>query len=218
VGEITSHGDVWALRYYKDEAEFRNLNDGKQVRDATALGYSGFPAFALEQECHRIGVADVFMRRLPPRSRSDFEAYKARFCLHPGLDLSDFALLAHTEAKLPSDGFSVVDPLDGSNAPRDLMLEIAGFRYYAKDITKPLAVEDDAEILIEPGNKHDKDAVQICVRGEKVGNINRLQTHAFHRWLAGYSVEALIERLNGSADHPRAFTFIKVRPKVMVAA
>jgi len=104
---------------------------------------------------------------LPPRSRSDFEEYKRQFRLPPDLHLSDFALLGKTEAKLPSDGFSVVDPLDPDTDQCDLMLEVAGYRYYAENVQ--VALDEPVSIQAEPGNKFDPDAVMVCTGGKKIG-------------------------------------------------
>jgi hypothetical protein len=89
------------------------------------------------------GVLAVLRRRLPPRNRSDFPDYVEGFRLPKDLEISDLALLALTTAKLPSDGFSIVDPLDPAIEQCDLVLEIAGFRYHAPENER-----------IEPGARH----------------------------------------------------------------
>ena len=136
-----------------------------------------------------------------------------QFRLSEDLTLSDLPLLGQTEAKLPTDGFSIVDPLDGSSASYDLMLEIAGFRYYVSE-NSPLGATVGEPLLIaaEPDNVKDPHAVQVLLGSRKIGNINRLQTQAFHRWLAERRVSAVLERLNGNAERPRGFVFIRVRP------
>jgi hypothetical protein len=45
-----------------------------------------------------------------------------------------------------------------------------------------------------------------------------LQTTAFHRWLESGLVSAVVERLNGNPDRPRAFIFVWVRAKPTQAA
>jgi hypothetical protein len=151
------------------------------------------------------------MRRLPPRSRTDFAEYAERFLLKPSPDLSDFTLLGRTEATLPSDGFSLVDPLDGQALRCDVMLEVAGFRYYAA--RHQLRVGDLVEVVADPDNMFDQNAVDFRVGGSKIGNVNRLQTEAFLSWTQRAIIEAWVERLNGSVDRPRAFIFVKVTPR-----
>jgi hypothetical protein len=121
------------------------------------------------------------------------------------------ALLGTTEAKLPSDGFSLVDPLDSQDAPVDLVNEVAGHRYYMADLECALSIGDEAEIVPEPNNEHDKDAVQFRSGGRKIGNVNRLQAPAFRRWLSSESVMGTIVRINGNAERPRVFVFVEVR-------
>jgi hypothetical protein len=124
--------------------------------------------------------------------------------------VSDFGLLGRTEAKLPSDGFSLVDPLNGANARCDLMLEVAGYRYYAP--VADLTVGDSLTIQREHNNEHDPNAVAFRVADQKIGNINRLQADTFQQWLSEREVSAIVERLNGLPGRPRAFAFVRVRP------
>ncbi len=115
------------------------------------LGYRGYPGFRPRAGKHRDGVLASLMRRLPPRTRSDFDAYLRHFRVAPRKHLSDFALLGLTEAKLPNDGFSVVDPLHGYNPPIDLLCDVAGYRYYAGGFgSQKLAAR--SVIIPEPDN------------------------------------------------------------------
>ena len=77
---------------------------------------------------------------------------------------------------------------------------------------RQVSVGVSVEIMPEPENEFDHDAVMVCVAGEKVGNVNRLQAPTFLRWLNTCNVEASLERLNGSPDRPRAYVFIRVSP------
>jgi hypothetical protein len=191
---------------------------GPETEQAKKLGFAGYPAFKLEQQEHRQGVLAAFLRRLPPRARPDFDAYKAQFRLKPDVALSDFALLAYTGARLPSDGFSVVDTLDDIRAPSELVLEIVGHRHYVGDLKTPLNVGEALNLIPQPTNKWDKNAILVKAHGETVGYVNRLQTGAFHKWLREGSVEAMLDRLNGSSDRPRAFMFVRVRSSNHAAA
>ncbi|GBQ82298.1 hypothetical protein AA13595_0885 [Gluconacetobacter johannae DSM 13595] len=211
VAELLPDPAGLSLRYVDDPEEFKRLNSGKTIERIRELGYAGYPAFNQKRSLHTEGVVDALLRRLPPRSRPDFDAYKKLFRLAPDLVLSDIALLAMTEAKLPSDGFSVVNPFDTEGANLDLMLEIAGYRHYASTLSSPPRVGDRVVIVDEPENSYDENAVMVTRGGEKIGNINRLQAKAFRSWLNERQVEAVIERLNGRPDHPRAFVFVKVR-------
>lgn len=216
VGELEATEGVWTLRYFEDGAEFERVNQGRPFSEALALGYQGYPAFPLKRRFHESGVAEAFMRRLPPRNRPDFQEYTQQFRLAPELELSDFSLLGQTEAKLPSDGFSVVDPLDPDADQCDLMLEVAGYRYYNQMHTTKIGQR--VEVAPEPDNAKDPNAVQFCVDGRKIGNVNRLQALTFLRWLSKRRVSGVIERLNGKAGRPRAFVFVRICSKNISAA
>jgi hypothetical protein len=210
VGTLEPAGDDCTLRYLYSGTEFDRRNPGRTFDQLLGLGYQGYPAFPLRREIHVGGVLSAFMRRLPPRTRSDFEEYKGQFRLPPHLPLTDFTLLGQTEAKLPSDGFSVVDPLNEAIDQCDLMTEVAGYRYYARNVQ--LAVGDLLTIQAEPENEQDPNAVAIRAANQTIGYINRLQAGAFQVWLRKREVSAVVERLNGRPERPRAFAFIRVRP------
>jgi hypothetical protein len=154
----------------------------------------------------------AFRRRLPARSRSDYPDYLEHYRLDQRTEISDFALLGLTGAKLPSDGFSIVDPLDDPRPARDLFLEVAGFRHYvgASPVTEGAAVTFEPD----PSNAYDSDAVAIRTGGRTVGYVNRLCTGAFNTWIREGRVEGRIERVNGRPGHPRAFVFAQVEPRL----
>ena len=214
VGELTCDDEDVCLRYFGDGPEFERLNPGTDYATMISYGYNGYPGFDPDKPEHRAGVLEAFMRRLPPRSRADFDAYERHLRLHAGIRLSDFALLGLSEAYLPSDGFSVVDPLDPDVAERQLVIEVAGYRYYATKEGARLP-EIGSSIAIEPeiDNKFDSQAVAILFEGHKIGNINRLQAATFRQWAADKRIEAEVDRLNGRIDRPRLFVFVRIRPR-----
>lgn len=214
VGELTCDEGKVCLRYFGDSPEFEHLNPGKNYATMLSYGYNGYPGFDPDKSTHHTGVLEAFMRRLPPRSRADFEAYERHLRVRPGTRLSDFALLGLSEAYLPSDGFSVVDPLDPNVTERQIVIEVAGYRYYA---TKEGAIlpEVGDSVAIEPelDNEFDDQAVAIRFAGQKIGNINRLQAETFRTWAATRRIEAIVDRLNGRPERPRLFVFVRIMPK-----
>lgn len=216
VGLLTRHESGCRLRYFAGGEEFAKFNQGKNFDDLLHAGYTGYPAFKLRPLVHNENVLATLMRRLPPRSRSDFDQYRRGFRLSEKLSLSDFALLGYTEAKLPSDGFSVVDRLSPEADDCDLMIEIAGYRHYAAK--RPARPGEPVALVPEPTNKYDKNAVMVCAGDECIGYINRLQTETFLRWLPTRDVSGFVERLNGSADRPSAYIFVRVRGRQTRAA
>ena len=113
---------------------------------------------------------DAFMWRMPARHGSGFKKYGELVRLDPKFRCE---LLGRTEAKLPSDGFSVVDPLDLEADRCELTLEVAGHRYCRPEIAFGLG--DDVELVAEPDNSKDPFAVIVRANGQKIGYMNRLQ-------------------------------------------
>lgn len=211
VGILTCRDREVRLRYFSDGDEFARLNPGKTYAQMVGYGYAGYPGFSLDRREHSSGVIEAFMRRLPPRTRSDFAAYEQHLRVRPGTELSDFALLGLSEAYLPSDGFSVVDPLDPDVDQRQLIVEVAGYRYYATKGEGLLpTVGDMVEVVAEDDNVFDTRAVAVVFQGQKIGNINRLQVETFRAWSAQGRIEATVDRLNGRVDRPRLFLFVRV--------
>jgi HIRAN domain len=212
VGEVKPTSDGFSFRYFAPGKEFESRNAGKTFDQIVALGYAGYAAFPVKVREHASGVLEAFNRRLPPRGRSDFSEYMKHFRLKDYSSLSNFTLLGKTEATLPSDGFSIVDPLDGSTSCCDLLLEVAGFRYYANTLGYTVTIGTQVEISPEPENKFDSNAVRFSLNGSTIGYVNRLQATAFHQWIKNNKISAVVERINGKIERPRVFLFVRVRP------
>ncbi|TIU44312.1 MAG: hypothetical protein E5W31_01315, partial [Mesorhizobium sp.] len=112
--------------------------------------------------------------------------------------LSDFALLAYTGAKLPSDGFSIVDPLDKSTAKADMVMEVAGTRHLLIGTTLGLAPDQPVSLVPEPDNQYDPAAIHVCAGDRCVGYVNRLQAETVGYWLDARTVSASVYRMNGT--------------------
>lgn len=199
---------------YLEEEEFRALNEGRNPQELQAAGYAGYPAFDVKKRSadgFRDHVIEALLRRLPPSTRSDFGDFLAYFRIPSDTKLSPLGLLAATEARLPGDGFSFIDPLDPMISTVDVVLEIAGFRHYAPHAS-PIALGAQVTLSAETFNTHDPHAVAMSIGGAKVGYVNRLQAPSVRKWLEIRSVNGWISRLNGRPDAPRAFAFVEVRP------
>ncbi len=206
VAEIVKENEKYLFRYLINTSDFKC---------ATELGFVIYPAFRIENgKPYDSGVLEAFMRRITPRTRNDFAEYLKEFRIPPDIKIDDFTLLGYTGAKLPSDGFSVVNPFDNTEAPAEMLIELAGTRYYLKELNLKLIHENDEIMLIhEPTNEYDRDAILCMVGNQKIGYIKRGQTSAFHRWLSDKStiLTANVERINGTPDRPIIYVFVKLR-------
>lgn len=214
VGLLRKTDDGSCFRYFDDE-EFAELNGARPRSILRSYGYAGYPAFDIGKQPPN-GFTDnvlaAFARRLPPPSRPDFKLILEHYRVRSDATLSTMSLLALTEAKLPSDGFSLIDRLDPAASCLEVVFEIAGHRHNA-GCRDRLVVGQQLDLVADPANEHDVQAVRVEAAGELIGHINRLQAEAVGRWLQYREVSAWLVRLNGKPGHPRAFAFVSVRPR-----
>lgn len=213
VGRLLRVGNEVVFDYLQGD-DFATLNLGRSPEDLRAAGYSGYPAFDVTKRPkggYRDRVLEAFLRRVPPATRADFSNYLAHYRIQPTTSLSPFALLAVTEARLPSDGFSLVDPLDVSALCVDLVFEIAGFRHSKRE-QSPIAVGDSLVLTPEPSNRWDPLAIQVKAANHIIGYVNRLQANTILKWLHQREITCWIMRINGRPEAPRAYAFLRIRP------
>jgi hypothetical protein len=218
-GADRSHFVVGELRDEEGGISFRYLTNTEDLSKAVTLGFECYPAFRKQDRIYTEGVMDSFMRRLPPRKRGDFTKYLEQWRLTADAtgSLSDFALLAYTGGKLPTDGFSVVWPLDEIEAPGEILLEVAGFRYQDVELDE-LSVGMPVSFFPEPDNQYDSQAIRVDAGGKRIGYVKRQQCDAVARWLERYHVEAFLERFNGTAERPVVYVFCRLsqrKPETM---
>jgi hypothetical protein len=190
---------------------FRYLEGTDDYIQAKEEGFTGYPAFKINTVEHTQGILDAFMRRLPPRNREDFNEYLARHRLPDNFKFSDLALLAYTGGKLPSDGFEFCADLDNARPPFELIIEVAGFRHQSEVKSSDLSLNGKIEFLTEPSNDFDSNAIAIIYKSIRIGYVGRAHTRALHHWLvAGYTIDATIERINGKPERPLIYLFVSV--------
>ena len=215
VGVLERREDKVRFRYIDDGHEFSRLNGERSKADLRTLGYRGYPAFSTNRSVHERNVLETFLRRLPPRKRADFADYLKQFRLPAGAEMSDFALLGLTGAKLPSDWFSLVDPLDPEVETCEHVIEVAGCRY--QENVPELQPGDQVRFVPEPENPRDPNAVAIHAKNAKIGYVNRLQAKTFRQWLQKRNLTGAVQRMNGKRQRPLVFCFVRVRPARMKA-
>ena len=205
------------LRRNGQDADLVYLRDSEDYAAAKVKGfgvggeYQGFPA-----NKDYSGVLAAFMRRLPPRSRSDFDKFMEAIRIPPGTEVSDFALLGYAGAKLPGDDFYIIHPFDEAQPPFEFLLQIAGYSHYRSSVPcEELKIGMPARFELELDRRFDPEAVRIVipeVSPETAGYVCRGLAPQFRKWLmAGLQVGGMIERVNGIGDHPVVYLFITIR-------
>lgn len=214
VGLLRKTDEGACFRYFDDE-EFAKLNYARPRSILRSYGYAGYPAFDMAKQPpggFTENVLAAFSRRLPPPSRPDIKLILEHYRVRSDVPLSTMSLLALTEAKLPSDGFSLIDRLDPAASCLEVVFEIAGHRHNIACRDR-LVIGQPLDLVPHPTNEHDVHAIRVEAAGELIGHINRLQAEAVGQWLQFREVSAWLVRLNGRPDHPRAFAFVSVRPR-----
>lgn len=193
-----------------DDADLFYLRDNEDFQEACKLGFTEYPGFSIDQD-HR-NVLAAFMGRLPPRKRTDFARYLESFRIRPDAQISDFALLGYSGAKLPDDDFVVVHPFDSAEPSFELMLPIQGYRYYREGLPlEQLKIGLPARFEKEPENAQDPQAIRILINDKKGGYVSRGLTRQFQIWMdSGYTLDATIERINGGPERPLIYLFVAI--------
>ncbi len=206
---------VAELRRNGQDADLVYLRDSDDYAAAKAKGFTGeYPGFSADKDYS--GVLAAFMRRLPPRSRSDFDKFMEAIRIPPGTDVSDFALLGYAGAKLPGDDFYIIHPFDEAQPPFEFLLQMAGYSHYRSPVPfERFKSGMVARFELALDRRYDLEAVRIVipeVSPETAGYVCRGLASGFRKWLvAGLHVDGMIERVNGIGDHPVVYLFITVR-------
>ena len=203
VAELIRSGDDADLVYLKESEDFSK---------AQSLGFKKYEGFDTEKEVHE-NVLGSFMKRLPPRSRGDFDRFLKALRIKSDAEISDFALLGYSGAKLPDDDFTIIHPFENASPPFELMLPVQGYQHYQEQLPLTSLSEDmEAGFEAEPDNQYDPEAIKIIINDVKVGYVSRGLTSSFHKWMqAGLVISAYVERINGTQQQkPAIYLYVSV--------
>jgi hypothetical protein len=202
VAELNRVGEEITLSYLVNTSDFQQAKE---------KGFEFYPAFRDVNKVHQ-NVLDAFMRRLPPRTRGDFTEYLEVLRIRPNAQLSDFALLGYSGAKLPSDGFSLIHPFNDVDGPCELLLEAAGFRHIRDSKDSDIKIDSRVSFSKEECNPATQEkAVKITLDDKLIGYVNRGLIPTFWNWIdTKRIVDAWIEKINGSPSRPAVYIYVKV--------
>jgi hypothetical protein len=205
VAELIRNGNDADLVYLLDRSEFRK---------ARSSGFKEYPGFETNLQKYE-KVLSAFMKRLPPRSRGDFGKYLDSLRIQRNAEISDFALLGYSGAKLPDDDFTVVHTFENAVPPFEILLCAQGYRYYVEKLP-PDTIEQGQETTfeVEPENEFDPRAIKIVINETCAGYVCRGLTESFHSWFeACYKIDASVERINGMEGRPDIYLFVSVKQR-----
>jgi hypothetical protein len=204
VAELIRSGD--------DDANLVYLKESEDFLKAQSLEFEGYPGFAIENDVHK-KVLTSFMKRLPPRSRGDFSRFLDALRIKSDAEISNFALLGYSEAKLPDDDFTVIHPFTNASPPFELLLPVRGYRHYKEQLPfAELSTEMQAGFETEPDNPKDPEAIKVVIDGVRAGYVIRGLTGSFHKWIqSGLKISAYVERINGTEQIPEIYLYVSVK-------
>jgi len=189
--------------------EFSYLVDNEEYKKALSLGFKEYSAFRKEKIKYTDHVLEMFTRRLPSRKRADFKDYLKQIGIDPSVEISDFALLAYSSAKLATDNFKIINTLDDLTMPCEIIMEVAGVRYYVKDKTS-INIGDSVSFKEEPTNIYDKNAIQIIHADKVIGYVSKVQCKQFKYTLKKNNVEATVLKMNGTELRPTLYLKVNI--------
>jgi len=200
----------------ENEIKFVYLSETDDFKNAMREGLAEYPHFfpsvSSPQEAVPSFIINI-LRRIPSRKRPDFNTFLQSIRVDPKANISDFALLGYSGALLPGDTFSLIHPFDDADKPCELLIEIAGFRYYA-GMNMELKPGNIVSLNPEPENPFDSMAIKIEYDGKVIGYVNRFLTKPFHNWLKIFRVSAEIEKIVSKKERPKVIVFVKVRNRL----
>ncbi|WXL27735.1 HIRAN domain-containing protein [Ectopseudomonas mendocina] len=182
VGELIRKGDDAFFRYLKGTVDFEAaLNEG----------FHEFPAFEDGKAESQPRALDVFLRRIPPRKREDFNEYLGQYNLPENFSGSPFSLLGYTGARLASDTFELCPDFTDAKAPLDFIIELSGAHHYVKPQNN-IAEGDAVEFVLDENNEHDENAIKVEHNNVVIGYINKAMTPGFKKLLNEGTVKGTI--------------------------
>lgn len=193
--------DNYLLLIWKDPETRRNFSVGKLTKStkytfeycseythAETYGWSKLDAFPDDKVYESETLFPIFASRLPDKKRRDINRILEKYEL---VEFDEFELLRKSEARLPIDTYSFIDPIfsDEQTIQRDFF--IMGVRHHApcegKDcsLLPNISIGDELIFEKEPENEFDVNAIKVQTYDDEVlGYVPR------------YYNKAILERLN----------------------
>ncbi|HDZ68924.1 MAG TPA: hypothetical protein ENH43_00690 [Phycisphaerales bacterium] len=196
-----------------NDADLVYLKDSEEFSKAQSLGFEGYPGFDIKKDVVHKNILISFMKRLPPRNRKDFGRFLDALRIKADAEISGFALLGYSGAKLPDDDFTVIHPFENASVPFEFMLPVQGYQYYQEKLPlNELSTDMQACFEAEPDNQHDPKAIKIIINSVRVGYVCRGLTSSFHKWMqSGLTISAYVERINGTEQNPTIYLYVSVK-------
>jgi len=170
--------------------------------DALKSGFSCYPSFPDLNKEYRENVIESFSMRLPSRTRNDFKELLKYWDVQDS-NLSDFDLLSITGGRLATDHFEFIDP-HTEKRPIAFLTELAGFTHYVQggedlEQLKRLHEGDSVQLVRDPNNPKDKNAVKVLYQNKHIGYIKRVHADTISAELGkGKQITSVIKHVDAN--------------------
>ncbi len=158
IGKL-GHGEKYTFEYCKDFGIAENY------------GWTKFEVFPEEKVYESEILFPVFASRLPDRKRRDIDKILEKYGLS---EFDEFELLRKSEARLPIDTYSFIDPIFPEDETVEREFFVMGIRHHApcagEDCTLLPNVSNGDELIFrrEPENKYDSNAICILTKNNEL--------------------------------------------------
>lgn len=154
----------------KDSYEFQYNTD--TIQALRNKGFTGLIAFPeLNKKYLSKNLFASFVSRLPDKRRSDIKEVLKTYELET---YDEFELLKKSGGRLPIDSLEFVEPIDLSKKLIVRQFYIAGVRFNCDKSCSTISsipINATLEIMSEPENSFDENAVSILYHGNKIGYV-----------------------------------------------
>lgn len=194
---------------------------GDGLESAKNAGFSGYPAFPMDKDIKQFSnPLPTFISRCPPKDRRDYNLYLQAFGLDANSadvqNMSDFALLGYTGAFLHGNPFVLVNDYADCQHEFDFILHVSRckdnyfFKYDYDESAKERLIGKTISFVPDEHPKDPK-AVKVFLDGDGLGYVQTGLTHSFRKWIKENRIsQAKITKLNGDAENPNIYAYIKV--------
>lgn len=173
---ILGYGSKYTFEYSSDIGKAENN------------GWTKFEVFPEEKIYESEVLFPVFASRLPDKKRRDIDKILEKYGLS---EFDEFELLRKSEARLPIDTYSFIDPIFPEDETIQRDFYIMGVRHQAPckgkncSLLPQVSIGDELVFEKEPENKFDIHAVRV-----------QTQTNEILGYVPRYYNEAVLDRLN----------------------
>jgi hypothetical protein len=178
---------------------------------AEKIGFRKLEPFQDLQVYSNNTLFQVFNRRLPDRTRPDFDNLVKEYKLKP--DCTPLELLEATGGRLATDTLEFVAPFTFEESGEfEIEFYIAGWRHYkGESIINELKPLTPLKLALEPTNRYDPFAIQVLGPGDvMLGYVPVYYSRYLDEAVENNNYQAYVERV-GSLNNPQLRVLISVR-------